>query len=385
MAFLLRLLARCVPRRRSLWVFSSGQGGFAGNPKYLFLWTQLNRPDISPIWLGKDTASVALIRNSKLPVVQRRSLRGIWLQLRAGIHIYDGTPDALTNAAGAGAVHVNLWHGVGVKNVENSINVGPTAQAYKGRALGPQPRPDLICTSSQAQSIRLANAFQVPRSRCVELGTPRLDIMFDPKLRSHATALENFSSVESIFATHKERYIYMPTFRDTGRDFLHAGFPDLARVNHVLASRDAYLFLKPHRKTRDTKLVIPPACRNIGWWPSDLDVYPMLPRFELLLTDYSSILFDFLAIRAEGAMLYTFDWDEYRCQDRDLAYSIDEWAICERVDNFETLCHALMTGRALKPISVPKLDELRNKFWGGGASLSSPRIVEFLTRTTAFN
>jgi CDP-glycerol glycerophosphotransferase (TagB/SpsB family) len=344
------------------------------------MWLRSRRTDIEPVWITQDPETYQMLSARGWPVARRQSLRGAWLLMRAGVQVIDGTANPLIALLGAGALRVNLWHGVGVKNVEASITVGPTAANYskggKRQAAAIDTKPDLIVTSSKLQSRRLSKAFQVPESQCAELGTPRLDGALDEAFSAEVSALQDYSDVDKVFASFGEVYIYMPTFRDSGRDFMVSAIPHLDRLNAVLKARGAFLFLKPHRKTRNTALEVGEKYENIGWWPDGIDFYPILSKFDLLITDYSSILFDFLALRNDGALLYPFDWDEYSKNDRDLAIDISEWAICERADNFSALCDAIETGRAFEPVPKDKLDDLRLKFWNGDLQLASPRIID---------
>jgi CDP-glycerol glycerophosphotransferase (TagB/SpsB family) len=376
---LLARIGRAVPRDPRLWLLTSGDGGFAGNPKYLFMWLLSHRRDLRPVWLAQDDETSSFLTRLGWPVVRRTSWRGLLLLLRSKVQVFDGTPAIFVSAVGAGAIRVNLWHGVGVKNVESSISVGPTAANYErseaaARFLARYVEPDLLITSSPLQTRRLARAFQIPEDRCLELGTPRLDVALDPALRTQALRLSDASAMLAGFERHAEVYVYMPTFRDSGRDFFLSAIPDPVGLNRILAERNAFLWLKPHRKTT-TALVIPPACKNIGWWDPAVDFYPMLGQFSCLITDYSSILFDYIAVKDRGAVLYTFDWIEYSTNDRDLAINIDQWAVCPRVESFGDLCSLISSGEAVAALAPDGLAKLRAEFWSGDIQMASPRIV----------
>jgi CDP-glycerol glycerophosphotransferase (TagB/SpsB family) len=372
-----RWIARNIPRRKTLWLFSTGQGGFAGNPKYLFLWLQA-KTEIRPVWLAKDKGTHKFLRARGLHSSQIGTLAGLWIALRAGVHVFDGSPHGVVHDLDAGSFRVNLWHGVGVKNVEGSIAVGPTATNYSITRQTAENGPDLIVTSSPMQSRRLAAAFGVPVSYCKEFGTPRLDIALSKDLQDAAIRLLDYTPVADAFNNFSEVGIYMPTFRDSGRDFLVEAFPQIEELNEILSARNALLYLKPHRKTSRTGLIIPSTCHNVRWWPDDLDVYPFLARLDLLITDYSSVLFDYLAVKSRGAVLYTFDWDVYRTQDRDLAFDIESWAIGPRVDSFGGLCELVRSGQALRELPAAGLGKLRREFWNGEISLASPKIVNYV-------
>jgi len=167
----------------------------------------------------------------------------------------------------------------------------------------------------------------------------------------------------------------MPTWRDTGRDFLADAFPDLPRFSRLLASRNALLYVKLHRHTT---VNLPAEFANIQKWPDGLDIYPVLNCFNVLITDYSSILYDWIFMKDSGVVIYTFDYDSYTKIDHDLAFPFEENIVGVKADDFECLCAVIQTGAAMAPLPKEKLALLRERFWGEVGSLASPRLTAYL-------
>jgi len=99
-----------------------------------------------------------------------------------------------------------------------------------------------------------------------------------------------------------------------------------------------------------------------------------------MITDYSSLFFDYIQSRSEGMVLYPFDYDRYTSTERDLAWDYNNVTVGLRVDNFASLCEAIRTGRVFDPLEPSKLAALRRQFWGGEPTLptASARIVDYL-------
>jgi CDP-glycerol glycerophosphotransferase (TagB/SpsB family) len=147
-----------------------------------------------------------------------------------------------------------------------------------------------------------------------------------------------------------------------------------------LHARQAFLYIKLHRKTEST-LDINASLTSIGWWPDGVDFYPYLNSFDLLITDYSSIFFDYIAVSANGAILYQFDLEDYISRDRDLAFGVDTWAIGHVACDFATICDLIDSGAALDHLPEKDLSRLREEFWNGALRLASPRLVDHLIAT----
>jgi CDP-glycerol glycerophosphotransferase (TagB/SpsB family) len=280
-------------------------------------------------------------------------------------------------------LHLNLWHGVALKNLQFAITAGPGANLYRHLTrnwiasidnLAWLRRPEILAVTSQSQAEHFARCFDMPIERCAQIGTPRLDVANDEELRKQALDLGDYGPIQDDFSKFGEVYVYMPTFRDTGRDFLSQAFPDFEKLNQVLAARGALLFLKLHPFTTIDTLDLS-ASDRIRMWPAGLDIYPFLDRFTLLITDYSSVLYDYIFLKDRGVLLYTFDYDDYVGNDRDFAMPFDQAVVGTRVDTFELLCNAIEQGEGLSPIDPAKLDALRAYFWGDCPPLASARVV----------
>ena len=80
---------------------------------------------------------------------------------------------------------------------------------------------------------------------------------------------------------------------------------------------------------------------NIRIIDSKIDVYPILPLFDLLVTDYSSIMYDF-SLTEKKIVLYTYDEAQYNENIRGVYphyYSLKKELTC--ADNFASLLSLL--------------------------------------------
>lgn len=373
-----RPLSAKVPRRPKLWLFGHEEGTFAGNSKFLFLWILAHRPDIRPLWITHRRDTEEHLRAYGLPVVRRGTLRGTRAALTAGVYCYCFGPWEVSIALGGGAFHANLWHGVGLKAVQYGDPRSAASRATRPglgwaertRELAGRIDPDLLIATSEFTAAHFADQFRLPIERCPPCGYSRLDVAGDGELRALVEQIDGRRIKRLREGDPAEVYVYAPTYRDTDRDFLREALPDLERLNAALERRDAMLYLKLHHRT-----VLPQhwGTSRVKLWPRDTDLYSAFPLVDALVTDYSSLHYDWIFHSSRGAVLYTFDQAEYERDDRSLLYPFDENVAGWRARSFDQLLELIETGRALNP--HPDVTRLRHKFWGDSEGPASPKIV----------
>ena len=114
----------------------------------------------------------------------------------------------------------------------------------------------------------------------------------------------------------KTSFVYLPTFRDSNVDFIEEAGIDLAQLNELMKAKDAVFIFKMHPKTViDLSKVT--TFSNLSIMHKDADIYTFLPLTDCLITDYSSVYFDYLLLR-KRLMLFPFDFDDYLKNNRNL-------------------------------------------------------------------
>ena len=365
------------------WLFGHQHGEFAGNAKFLFLYLLLHRPDIKPMWITHRDDVEAHLRTNGLPVCRSNTPGGVRASLQSGVYLYCHGPEDVSVTFGAGAVLVNLWHGVGLKAIQfgdarsNARRYSDPAIGWLKRTYGLASRldPDLLITTSPFTASHFAGQFRMPLERCPPCGYPRLDVALDAKLAAMVSAIDG----AKVAALRRERpaevYVYAPTFRDSVRDFLADALPDPARLNAVLEARNALLYVKLHPHTP-----VPaswPFARTRRW-PPDLDIYSSLSQIDALITDYSSLHYDWIFYSSRGAVLYAPDAEEYARHDRSLLYPFEDNVAGKVARSFDDLLALLASGEAL--LADPDLPLVRERFWGHEQGPASARVIAAVER-----
>ena len=361
-----------MPRNGKVWAFGSYRGGVGDNAKYLYLYVCTHYPQIKAVWISPNRKTVKAVRALGYSARFIGSPAGLWTALRAKYWFFNAyTSDILFFASG-GAVCVNLWHGVGLKKIEFCVEDGPLRKRYVEKRFWerfyyPQVfrRPDYLLSSTEFQSVKFAQAFRIPVARCLNLGYPRNRIltMPDAERRQFVARYEPVATGELIAkaSAYRKVYIYMPTWRDSQKQ-LFTQVLDLEALNKEMERQQALFILKPHPNTVvDASLLRP--FSHILCMDRVVDVYTVLPYTDVLITDYSSILYDYILMDGKAVILYLYDYEKY-VKDRDFNYPFSENVAGTQVHSFTQLLQCL----ADVPQAVPEAELLpiRKKFWGEG-------------------
>ena len=319
--FLIYCLVYFLPRNRRSWVFGSGVGvNFSDNAKYLFLFCSSEK-DINCYWITKNKDLVESLRNDGLNAYYKYSAKGLWLSLSSKVYVYDSRTGSINHWASAGAIKVNLWHGSPLKTIDRDITVKHNAfyignhtwgiKRYLVRMIMPEwfVVADLMIATSEKVKGYFNSAFG---SKKIEVtGYPRNDIISNPSLYARYLVFEQ-NIIDSI--STEKTILYAPTFRDTNR-FNREAPIEWGRLNDLLRKNDATFLIKLHR--HDYSMAIKEEYSNIRVLDNESDMYPLFSKVDLLITDYSSIFFDFLSTD-KPVLFYPYDKEDYLTKDRSM-------------------------------------------------------------------
>lgn len=382
-AWLLYFIGRAVPRDPRLWVYGTAKNAFADNSKFQYLWASRHSSlGCRHVWVTADKTLVAQLKSAGLLAEHRWSMSGLWLTLRAGAFVFSYYSTDINFLTGARAVQVNLWHGVGIKNIEFATRSGPLAGRDDWLAALDRPerfrRPDLFLAPSGLMAEHFARAFRLDGTRMLRAGYPR-------NLRFHDSSfdreVERFESAELPPLGTGRMILYMPTWRDVGGDFWAAAMPDMHALTAALEAAEARLWIKPHPNS--------PVPARLGGdrvqvIPSRVDIQRALAVADALITDYSSVLYDYLSFRDVGAVVYCFDLARYVSESRDLAYDFRDNIAGAIATSFEELLGAIRSGTAFAPVDDQDLRKLRNRFLDADQDRTSCADIDRAIAQAAF-
>ena len=319
--FPISCLVYIMPRNKRNWVFGSGTGmNFSDNAKYLFLYCS-SENEINCYWITKNKVLVENLRNDGLKAYYKYSIMGLWLSISSKIYIYDSRTGCINHFTSAGAYKVSLWHGSPLKTIDRDITVKNNAfyignhtwglKRYLVRIIMPEwfVVADLMIATSDKVKGYFKSAFG---SKKIEVtGYPRNDIISNPNLYRKYLMFEQ-NIIHSL--STKKTILYAPTFRDTDR-FERDTPIEWERLNNLLKKNDTTFLIKLHR--HDYSMIMKENYSHIRVLDNESDMYPLFSKVDLLITDYSSIFFDFL-LTDKPVLFYPYDIDDYLTLDRSM-------------------------------------------------------------------
>lgn len=317
------------PRNKRLWIFGAWMGQkYSDNSRAFFEYVNKNHPEIKTVWVSRNKDVVKMLRKKSCNAVSSTSLRFILYALQAG-KVFSSTGSEFSLYFLHGSEHYALWHGMPLKKILNddtNSNGEIASKKFLQRTsliflkLFPwrrflEQKKLFTITNSDFFVPFLSSAFGLSQEKILRTGSPRTDNLF-----SHRK--------EKLIEEIRERFpedkiiLYMPTFRTaewTGEVYNpfdeKYGF-DLDEFLATLKRHKSVLVYKPHfydarfmqtvrQKTPDT------LSRFITVGDSDYDeLYNFVGQVDILMTDYSSIYFDFIATK-KPAILLPFDYEFY--------------------------------------------------------------------------
>jgi CDP-ribitol ribitolphosphotransferase len=259
--------------------------------------------------LDREYEIETLLRPS---IVVRRSIRDRlrlpWVLARADTIVIDDFQPVIYALEASDSRIVQLWHAVGAFKTVGYSRVGkvggpnPYGRAHKNYSL--------VTVSSQEDVPVYAEAFGIPEERVVATGIPRTDRFFDPSYgeRARELALAEFPE-----ARGRTTILFAPTFRGNGARTAtyDLGRLDLAALHGLCVERDAVCIVRMHPFVREPLGIPEPyGDRILNGQRSPIDVNDLLFAVDLLVTDYSSIVYEFSTL-GRPMLFYAWDLDEY--------------------------------------------------------------------------
>ena len=225
-------------------------------------------------------------------------------------------PNPYAAALLAGARQVQLWHGVSIKEI-GLRNLPP------GRALGPHLARVLGTCGSYARMLGTAAAGEAEWrrwfafERYAPIGYPRNDVLYREPTESDLAGSDRptYERALATLARGKRVILYAPTFRDGRPEWvLQAGLDKLAQA----AAQGGDLLvvnLHPVESPQIPKLAshLP----GVVFVQPRTDLYPLLGKASALITDYSSVMFDYLHVGG-AVLLFRPDHQAYTQKSRKL-------------------------------------------------------------------
>jgi len=219
-------------------------------------------------------------------------------------------------------VVINTWHGIPLKHIGFDIPDGIIAAENMIRnflltdyVISPVP----YMTEIYRSAFKLDGLFP---GKIIETGYPRVDSTFNVDRVQFSEELKRFGVS---FDPGKKLVLYAPTYRED--QYAKPDYSAIDEYNYFLEKISGYLDLneyqilfKPHQIVY--KKMMENGSLQDNFIPAVVDTNKLLGVTDVLISDYSSIFFDFL-VTGRPILFYISDFEEYS-DTRGLYFSIDK-------------------------------------------------------------
>ncbi|KOG39710.1 bifunctional glycosyltransferase/CDP-glycerol:glycerophosphate glycerophosphotransferase [Streptomyces decoyicus] len=312
-----------LPVKKRTVVFESHLGKqFSDSPRAIYEEMRRQGLEFEAIWSyagsPKDfPKGVTLVKRWSLPYLKALAQAEFWVDNQS-------YPLKLTKRPET--TYIQTWHGSALKNMgfdQPSLKAQTRQQqAEQQRSLD---RFDRFLIRSEHDVHTLAKAFRLKEKTLLRVGYPRNDALVRARQREAALGARERGplAAELGIAEDKTVLLYAPTFRKAGGrhgrfelPFDVERFADQFGDRYVLLVRSHYL----------NHVVLPPTVQGrVIDVSARHDVTPLLELADGLITDYSSVMFDY-ALLDRPLVFFTYDYDEYVHEGRGTYFDLLEHA-----------------------------------------------------------
>ncbi|WP_158835371.1 CDP-glycerol glycerophosphotransferase family protein [Streptomyces sp. NRRL S-350] len=310
--------ARREPLREAVLYDVFGGRGYADSPRAVHAELARRGAPLEHLWVVDDAQ--AAVPAGITPV---RPWSPEWYRALATCRYLVGNthfPDFLERRPGQ--VVVQTWHGSLLKRIAHDVESPWLADHGYLAALDREtPHWSLLLSPSPFATPILRRAFRY-RGEVLESGYPRNDVLARPDGRTAAAVRRRLGVPDG-----RRIVLYAPTWREDQQRGDGDGFRldlrlDLDHARRLLGG-DHVLLVRPHTHVREP---LPGAgdgfLYDCGDYP---DPQELLLVADVLVTDYSSIMFDF-AITGRPMYFFTYDLEHYRDSLRGFCFDFESKA-----------------------------------------------------------
>ena len=318
------LSSHIIPANKKIILFESSNGrNYTGSPKYIY-------EEIVSQGLDNDFKCVWSFTNTDIEIpgnaikVKRSFPKFLYYTLRSGTWIFD-TRHLYYLKKNKNTRYIQTWHGTPLKKLALDMDFLNTdgnddIEKYHEDFRKNSASWDYLISQNSFSSEIFKRAFDF-KGEMLEIGYPRCDILIN---KNNSDDIDEIKSRLNI-PKDKKIILYAPTWREnkfhSKEAYKFTTEMDFDEMHDQL-SDDYILIVKFHYLVKE----------NIDWskygdfiieCDADWDIQELYLISDIMITDYSSVMFDF-AILKRPMIFFTFDLDDYKNNLRDFYFDMVE-------------------------------------------------------------
>lgn len=319
-------------------VFVSYYGaGYGDNPKAIADYIIENNLNFELVWLLDTNKNDGLAMPKEVKKVKYGSIRSLYELSTAKVWV-DNCRKQYFPKKKKGQIYIQTWHGsLALKKIEADAPSLPIQ--YVNMAKNDSSVIDVILSGCEFKTNVYKNSFWYS-GEVLNIGTPRADVFFNKEkiLQNKKKVLDFYNLEDDV-----KILMYAPTFRQSHNLDIYK--LDYSKLESILVHKfggkwKIIVRLHPNIAHLADELRLPNTVLNVT---SYKDMQELLCASDIVITDYSGLMFDFY-IMNRPLFLFCTDLEEYTSKDRELYFDFKELPfdlaksngeLCDRIKEFD--------------------------------------------------
>ncbi|WP_244814787.1 CDP-glycerol glycerophosphotransferase family protein [Caballeronia sp. Lep1P3] len=265
--------------------------------------------------------------------------------------------------------YLNTWHGTPLKAM--GLDISNNFMEHRNSARNLLQASHMLSPNAHTSRI-LLEKFDVASffpGKMLEAGYPRIDATLNLASSAQAALRERLG-----LSTNQPVVLYAPTWRGVlGKEQVE--FERLAADLKRLGALPCQVLFKGHNFVE--KKLAGQKTPGISVVPGDIDANELLSIVDILVTDYSSIFFDFIPTQ-RPILYYTYDYEQYAAE-RGLYFDFGEMPGTQCFD-IDALCSKIAVLTGSWPVFEEQYEKAIARFCPYDDGNATDRAIDFFLR-----
>ena len=245
------------------------------------------------VWLTKKKKIYNILKKRGYKCYLNYSLKGLYFGFRAKWHIFNYSTNDTSNFSSMGANHLNLWTGFQIKKLskfkeKNFFLINCFVNLLS------KDRYFLYPDISHFKNIE--KHYKKGHYKLLETNFPK-QIIYKKK-NSHFLLVKEKKILRNINNIKGKVIGYFPTWREDGSEFnqFYENKSSLLRLNNLLKKNKSFVVIKQHSTSHENNydFLNKADLSQFIFLDYDFDLNIILKRCDLIVSDFSGIIFDYL-------------------------------------------------------------------------------------------
>lgn len=305
------------PVNQKMIFFESNLGKqYTGNPRYIYERMMERYPDFTYVWCYHGDAHIP-----GNPIIVKRASEEYYKLLAQSRYIVNNTTFPLWYHREE-TFYLQTWHGTPFKRLHWDITSRPIERRSTPDFYAKSTKWDALLSPNPYSTSKFRSAFRY-EGEVLEYGYPANDVFYHQE--RYERTRKSVRDKLGIMDENVPVYLYAPTWRD-GKHIGNSMFEfDLLFDPYEFlkqAPKDAVLLVRSHHmSSSDEKLSnLRGRVIDVSGWD---DAVELMCGADTLITDYSSIVFDWYCSR-KPVIYYVPDYDQYVGPQRGAYFDLNE-------------------------------------------------------------